>query len=139
MMLQLQTKWNAEPEKSSVERWNDILEASTKVSGDNKYNNEKVSFLFGQSFLALIGLLTNFLHAKVVNKRKDALVDIVLQYTYPRIDTEVSKHLNHLLKSPFVVHPATGTLKPPPPPRFSILLAEHRTDHFLWQETSVFH
>ncbi|KDN52234.1 prim-pol domain-containing protein [Tilletiaria anomala UBC 951] len=34
--------------------------------------------------------------------------DIILQYTYPRIDAEVSKHLNHLLKSPFVVHPATG-------------------------------
>lgn len=39
---------------------------------------------------------------------KYAMEDIILQYTYPRIDTEVSKHLNHLLKSPFVIHPATG-------------------------------
>jgi DNA primase small subunit len=37
-----------------------------------------------------------------------AIEDIILQYTYPRIDSEVSKHLNHLLKSPFVIHPATG-------------------------------
>jgi DNA primase small subunit len=34
--------------------------------------------------------------------------DVILQYTYPRIDAEVSKHRNHLLKSPFVVHPGTG-------------------------------
>ncbi|GAA93652.1 uncharacterized protein L969DRAFT_96678 [Mixia osmundae IAM 14324] len=39
---------------------------------------------------------------------KDIVEDVILQYTYPRLDAEVSKHLNHLLKSPFVVHPGTG-------------------------------
>ena len=37
-----------------------------------------------------------------------AVEDLKLQYTYPRIDAEVSKHRNHLLKAPFCVHPGTG-------------------------------
>ncbi|RZF41962.1 hypothetical protein LSTR_LSTR012339 [Laodelphax striatellus] len=43
-------------------------------------------------------------------RTKNIKEELILQYAYPRLDINVSKGLNHLLKAPFCVHPKTGKI-----------------------------
>ncbi|XP_013186508.2 DNA primase small subunit isoform X1 [Amyelois transitella] len=47
-------------------------------------------------------------NAGITRRLKYLIEEIKIQYCYPRLDVNVTKGFNHLLKSPFSIHPKTG-------------------------------
>jgi DNA primase small subunit len=93
-------------DRSSDDKWTDL---KTEVKAVHKTQQARVRLSFNIIYF-------NWNDRRFKVPMKHAMEDIILQYTYPRIDAEVSKHRNHLLKAPFCVHPRTGRICVPVDP-----------------------
>ncbi|KAG5352196.1 hypothetical protein C0989_003277 [Termitomyces sp. Mn162] len=101
----LRAKWTDDPDRSSEDKWQDFKK---EVKSYEKGSPQRVRSLLSYDVNLLVNIPQNNLIA--------TMEDIILFYTYPRIDAEVSKHRNHLLKAPFCVHPKTGRVCVPVDP-----------------------
>uniref|UniRef100_A0A7S0N4R3 DNA primase n=1 Tax=Pyramimonas obovata TaxID=1411642 RepID=A0A7S0N4R3_9CHLO len=75
-------------------------------SASNKRGGEEDGALSVSRWTALKETVQK--HQKRDFAMRKCIHEIVFTYVYPRLDAEVSKHMNHLLKAPFCVHPKTG-------------------------------
>merc|ERR1719510_1197815 len=87
---------------NSVELWDAVVEGLGRWQRSAKTGKGRVKLADGNE----IERDATQLH-RLVEANK---AEIVFAHVFPRVDVEVTKGVNHLLKAPFCVHPKTGKL-----------------------------
>lgn len=90
----LKKYWSNNPNRSSLEKWKDIDQFAQSNFNSTNTNNKNLN-LRKKDFML---------------KLQECKEDIIMLTLYPKLDVEVTKQVNHLLKSPFCIHPATGKI-----------------------------